>query len=674
MTFLQPFMFWAIPLVLLPVLIHLLNRMRYRPQPWAAMMFLLKASRHSVRHAKLRHFLLLACRVLIIAMLLLALARPLVGGWLGGAFSGAPDTIILLLDRSASMELQDAQTHTSKRERALRQLSEAARDYAGSSRFVLFENVARTPQEISSPAVLSELSSAGPTDSTADIPALLDAAVDYILSRQTGKTEIWLATDLQASNWRTQDTRWQSLQSRIASLPQSVRVRLLTLPGTAPDNVAVSLSELHRQKTGDNSELWLTIDLTRESTQRISFPLSVGLEGGRALVNVTMDGQELRLHHKLDLGPPSPLRQRAGGWGTIELPPDVNGRDNFCYFAFNEDLHLHGAVVAEDASIGRMLSVATAPVPQRLNQSCDLLTPAELPKLKWNETAVVVWAGALPDVESARSLRAFVEEGGVVVFFPPDHSDSRQLWDMSWGEPVTRGADKPARVTSWRNTDGPLAQTQESADLPVGELKFARVQPIVGEATVLAKLDDGQPLLVRRQFGKGAAYFCASLPRADWSNLGEGTVLVPILQRLLVAGGQRLGRNANIFCGDFAGVGSEPVTRLAGEGSSPLAEAGVYQIGNRIVAVNRPVAEDVPATVDEAAARASFGSIPFTVFEQRSGGDDKLQSELWRMFLLCMLVFLAAEAALALPDRLRAENPPRHMPERTPEAVEAEVG
>jgi len=86
MTFLQSSLLWGLPLVALPVLIHLLNRMRYRTMPWAAMMFLLTASRHSVRHARLRHLLLLLCRVLVLVALIVALARPLVGGWAGWAW------------------------------------------------------------------------------------------------------------------------------------------------------------------------------------------------------------------------------------------------------------------------------------------------------------------------------------------------------------------------------------------------------------------------------------------------------------------------------------------------------------------------------------------------------------------------------------------------------------
>jgi len=50
MTFLQPLILWGLPLMLLPVIIHLINRMRHRPRQWAAMQFLLAATRSSTSH------------------------------------------------------------------------------------------------------------------------------------------------------------------------------------------------------------------------------------------------------------------------------------------------------------------------------------------------------------------------------------------------------------------------------------------------------------------------------------------------------------------------------------------------------------------------------------------------------------------------------------------------
>ena len=118
MTFLQPFILWGLPLVLLPVIIHLINRMRHRRQPWAAMRFLLSATRASTSHAKLRQFLILLFRTLAVLALILFLARPLAGGWMGWMLSPAPDVVLILLDRSASMETKIS-GNTTKREQAL---------------------------------------------------------------------------------------------------------------------------------------------------------------------------------------------------------------------------------------------------------------------------------------------------------------------------------------------------------------------------------------------------------------------------------------------------------------------------------------------------------------------------------------------------------------------------
>src|SRR5512140_96089 len=145
MTFLQPYILWGLPLILLPGIIHLLNRMRHRPQPWAAMRFLVSATRSSVNNARLRQWLILLCRVLAVLTLVLFLSRPLAGGWLGWALSPAPDAVLILLDRSASMESQILGNTTTKREQALNSLSQTAKPFEETSHLVLIDSALRTP-------------------------------------------------------------------------------------------------------------------------------------------------------------------------------------------------------------------------------------------------------------------------------------------------------------------------------------------------------------------------------------------------------------------------------------------------------------------------------------------------------------------------------------------------
>src|SRR3954471_22073149 len=108
MTFLQPLLLAALPLVALPVVIHLINQRRYRTVRWAAMMFLLAANRMSRGYARLRQWLILALRMAAIAGLIFAVSRPLAGGWVGLFAGGRAETTIVLLDRSPSMQQRGA--------------------------------------------------------------------------------------------------------------------------------------------------------------------------------------------------------------------------------------------------------------------------------------------------------------------------------------------------------------------------------------------------------------------------------------------------------------------------------------------------------------------------------------------------------------------------------------
>src|SRR5580658_7057218 len=104
MSFLQPWVLFALPVIALPIIIHLINQMRFQTIQWAAMMFLLAAHRMARGYSRLRQWLIMLFRMLAIAALLFAVARPLASGWLGLAAGGQADTTIVLLDRSPSMQ------------------------------------------------------------------------------------------------------------------------------------------------------------------------------------------------------------------------------------------------------------------------------------------------------------------------------------------------------------------------------------------------------------------------------------------------------------------------------------------------------------------------------------------------------------------------------------------
>jgi hypothetical protein len=649
MTFLQPWVLLGLPLVALPIIIHLLNRLRHRPKPWAAMRFLVSATRSSISQTRLRQFLILLFRVLAVAMLILFLARPLAGGWLGWALSPAPDAILILLDRSASMEMRSG--GTSRRQQALQLLSQAARPFEQTSHLVLIDSATRSAQDVARADSLSRLSVTGATDTAADIPAMLRAAFDWLIENRAGTAEIWIASDNQRSNWLPEDARWNSVIAQLSGLSQKVRVRLLELNQPPQDNASIAIKELLRRPRGDQSELEMTLEVQRNRTAPASIPITLTLDGERSSTDLKLEGQSLRWRRKIDLGP-----RREGGWGSFALPADANPRDDTAYFVYGPDAPLMAAVVGANKDAVRDFQFAAA---SRGAEPATLISPADFATASLGGKSLLIWQAPLPSGGDADRVKSFAEEGGVVVFFPPEEADSRQFNGLSWGQAQNAGGQEGFRILRWDEIEGPLAKSDDHLSLPLAQTTFMRRQAIAGQKNALAAFDDGAAFLTRQSIGKGGIYFCASLPDPAWSSLGEGPVLVPMLQRMLLEGGRRLQPVSAVACGELSAV-DQARQWLSVDSTEPKdirSQAGVYRCGNRLLAVNRPASEDDPEIIDSDEARKLFGDLPVQTLEERRLETGQLQGEIWRVFVFAMLLFLVAEAILILPPRRPAPGP-----------------
>lgn len=649
MSFLQPWILFALPLAFLPVVIHLLNRMRHRPMDWGAMMFLVSATRESTRHAELRQWLILACRCLALLGLIFALSRPLGGGWWG---SGRPDTVILMLDRSASMEAKTEGQAASRRENALESFKAAAAPFKGSTRFLLLDSTARSPVELADLDILSKLEQVRPTDTLADIPAMFRAAAEWIRTGGAGSVELWLATDLQRSNFRPESEMWTSAMTELAALPQGVRVRLLALDGAPEPNRSVEFSDVTRRELAGKSSLDLTVKISGQTAAQETVPLAFSLGGSERQIDVEMSGNSL-LHR---IAEPLP-DQAAGGWGFVKLPEDGNPRDNFSGFVFSRTQELAAGVVVSDAADARLLLLAGAPLPDKIPQKSRLVEDGKLAAMEASDFSLILWQAPLPDGAVKDSLTGFVAAGGRVLFFPPGAADSGSVAGLGWGDMVEDGEKSPAVPGPWNEIEGPLAKTQQGLNLPVDDLRFLRWQKISGEGDVLARMGQQEGWLVRKTLGRGSVYFCATRPARDWSNLGQGPVLVPMIQRMMQEGGKRLQANLGLRCGEPlpGGPSREWVSLDAPGKKDPRIDAGIYRSGELFVSVNRPVQEDETEGVEAASAVKVFGDVPVQVFGRESSGGVARQSEWWKLFLFFMTVALVAEGWLALPAKGKEE-------------------
>src|SRR6478736_5736130 len=104
-TLLNPLLMWGTLLGVIPLIIHLLNRRRFRRVEWAPMRYLKLTIQRNRRRIQIEQLLLLLLRISLPVLLFVFLARPLVNptgleGWLG---AGGRVSHVILVDDSLSM-------------------------------------------------------------------------------------------------------------------------------------------------------------------------------------------------------------------------------------------------------------------------------------------------------------------------------------------------------------------------------------------------------------------------------------------------------------------------------------------------------------------------------------------------------------------------------------------
>ena len=658
MTFLAPWLLYALPLAALPVVVHLIHLYRRRQVRWAAMMFLLAAQRMNKGLSRLRQVLILALRVLAVAALIFVVTRPLAGGWLG-LTGGAPDTVLILLDRSASMEQQNPQTGVTKRVAGLRNLSKAITDAVGTrSRLVLIDSAFGKPLSLPRADALLDLPQTAATDTRADMPALLQNALDYVTANKTGRTDVWLLSDLQASDWDASGGRWEAVRKAFGAA-QGVRFHLLCYPQPARGDLAVAVERVERRETADKAELVLDLQVTRtgEDRQDLEIPLRIVVNGAATTAKVTLKDNRFAMQ-----GYAVPIdRATRRGWGRVELPNDAWAANNTGHFVFDEPPTLRSVIVSDDPSVADPLVAAlgAAADPSR-KYAASVLPSRRAAEIPWSDTALIVWQAPLPKADDtlASQLREHAAAGRAVLFLPPEHPDDAELFGVRWGQWETASANQTQAVEWWRNDADLLANTRDGAALPVGALEIARRCGLAGDGVPLARVAGRQPLLLRAAPGQGggAAYFLGTLPGAS-SLARDGVVMFALLHRALGQGALTLGKaQSRVAAAGALGPDPgqwQPVDARAARSFAedlPL-HAGVFTSGERFVALNHPPSEDVTQALSTAQLNELFAGLDFQVLTDSLEDGHSLTNEVWRTFLLAVAAAILGEALLCLPGR-----------------------
>lgn len=571
MQFLAPAALAGLAAVSLPVIIHLLNKLRIREVRWAAMRFLQAAAKKNQRRVKMQDLLLLILRCLVLAAIVFAFARPTFEKIEKSTFvAGDPLTVMVLLDQSASMGASDGveTRFASARIATLNFLEELP---SGSAAGLLLVSdsyaspVSRPSRDLS--LVRRSVELAKLTDRGTDFQPAIRAAVEA-LRNLSGRREIHLFTDNQLAGWRALEPVREFLKTA-----PDIKVFIAAPGATSADGSSGNLAITH-----------LKLDTA----------IPVAGQPMRVLAEITNTGETpadgVRLTLSVDDDPPSadavisnlapggtryiPLLVRLPGTGfhtlTASLPPDRLAFDNRRALAL-EIAPASDVLVVESRrgpalwqGSGHFLATALAPVDEEAASRHYLhvtrKTAADLDPSKLSEYAVVFLAGAdaLP-APVVTALETFVKDGGGLVVMPGDATPADVFLDTPWPDLLPAVVGPPAEPVQAGVEPGPynhplLTLWNDSAAGNLAALRFAKIfalAPNAGpEISTALRLADGSPVIMERTVGKGRVVLFAAPPVPAWTNLPLHPAFVPLIHRLYAGTARASTLKLNLAPGD----------------------------------------------------------------------------------------------------------------------------
>jgi hypothetical protein len=561
-SFLNPLMLAGVAGALLPLVLHLLSRARYRSVDWGAMMFLDGAHPRDRQSARMKQHALLALRMLIVALLAITLARPIAGGTWAALAPDGPTTAVLVLDCSASMGTLDGG----------RTRMEAARDVAlgllgnlqPGDRVALV--LAGAPGEAADAVptsdartVAARIAAARPGHGRVDFAQELTRAASIVNhDTRAGNGRVFVVTDRQALSWSDVTgpfaTAWRAgfgtvdavggvtvfpVGSDVADNLFIESVRLVNAPAIVGEQADVEVRVRH---IGAAAQPTVPVTLRRDgrdvATETVAAaPGSVAT--ARFRVRFEQAGSQLIEARLTSTGLTSDDLLQA----TVDVVPPlrvllVSGDEREEDVAAAESIFFRTAA-APYAAAGKKGGVDPAVVTV---MHAEAFEPAAL-----RETDVLVLAN-VGQLSSAmvKAIEQFAYEGGGLLLAPGGLVDSPHYNAMLWRDgagilpaqmrpPTSVGGGEATSILGVDFNHPAMAFLRGRPD-PIPDVGISRYFPVVPrqpDAVVAATYASGRPFYVEAAWGRGRVALLTIPVDADWSALPLSGFYVPFVQSTL---------------------------------------------------------------------------------------------------------------------------------------------
>lgn len=531
MGFLSPFLLSGFAALAVPLWLHLRRKRRQTPVEFPSLRYLKMAAARMKRQARVEDLGLLLLRLLLVALLAAAFARPVVrssGGWLG---AGRSVESVVVIDATASMGWRG---ETGARLDAAKRLAHEWIDGLDRSDaialWVLTDKLEQpVPVPITDRAhVFDVLDALKPSDGSASLAPVFNAAREWAETRGAGRKELVVITDNQQAAWD-----WPA---------EGFFRNAWKRGGTSL--VVLSPDKLSATNSGIASVEW-DGKAVREGTMLngVAKLANHGDAAAKDLLEVRMAGQSvLRKPVEIPAGGtmevplslPVPVVDGPVLTGEAALAGDALACDDRWNFALPVR-HPSNSLVVERGGAGggmRPSFFLTRALAAGGAGKASAIDSADWAKQS-TDGIDAVWftGGAVSDDAAWAKALAFADAGGTLVV-TGDSQPQPKEWPVGQGDETSLPAGRIA--TRLMAPGHPLFDgvwSEQTPFPPLPQKTARRCEPVSG-AKLLATLAGGFPLLVDVPRGKGRVLWLnASLDRS-WGDLPLSPAYVALVQQM----------------------------------------------------------------------------------------------------------------------------------------------
>jgi hypothetical protein len=558
-NFLNPiFIFAAGAAILFPLLIHLFNRQKVKKVYFSSLLFLRSLEKTRMRRVKIKEYLLLIIRSLIILLVVLAFARPAIrGGFASKVGAHAKTSTVILLDNSYSMryETKDGSLFDLAKKKAQKIISQLKEGDEAS--LVLFASepfltMDRPTYDFKN--LLAKLDESLPSYQTSDIGQALKKAFEILKDSKNLNQEIYLISDMDKSGWSYGSWGYFTDGSLPSSEKRKAKLYLLDISPEKKENLSIEKIGFGNQLIEKGKPFQIKAQVANFTSQPVqSLLVGLYLDGRR----VSQTDIDIERGGKATVEFVQTVEDAGFHTGFFEITDDNLMIDNRRFFAFKIPERIEVLLVGERQRDTYNLKLALNPQPE--NGSGMVVGEADrnsLALVDLNKYKVIIFSNLskLSDVELT-NLERFVKGGGGVLFILGSNIDPefytqqivKRFFDLPLELPLTPtknvGGFFSLEKIDW---DHPIFQvyqnvvgSDQGAGLPPKEgdklpqIKFSSIfeLPQSKNVKVISRFNLGKPALIEKNLGSGKVLLFATSLEEEESDLVIHPFFVPFVNR-----------------------------------------------------------------------------------------------------------------------------------------------